>query len=288
MKLIVNADDFGLTSGVNNAVVECYLAGSLSSATLMVNTSAFDEAVEMAKANTGLGVGLHFNLTLGRPLSNLHEISSLAMSDGTFYPRAMCEKQLIMGRIDSDHIRREFQAQVDKFNASGLKMTHIDSHQHIHTFPKVFDIVAEFCADNALPLRIPWIWKGKSRNVSLKKRVRSAMLNILIIKNMRKWAGKIRTNMNFASVFDLTSIPQNIGSDIYLRILRETGEFPLEIMVHPAYEDNELKTLTKISKISDKERNMLTGMNLKKEAEQRGLILVSYQEAFQEIGSCLR
>jgi hypothetical protein len=280
MKLIVNADDFGLTSGVNNAVVECYLAGSLSSATLMVNTSAFDEAVEMAKANTGLGVGLHFNLTLGRPLSNLHEISSLVMSDGIFYPRAICEKQLIMGRINSDHIRREFQAQVDKFNASGLKMTHIDSHQHIHIFPKVFDVVAEFCACNELPLRIPWVWKGKGRNVSIKKRLRSAMLNFLIIRNLRKWAGKIITNMNFASVFDLTNMPEEIGPDIYLRILNETREFPLEIMVHPAYEDNELKTLTQISVISDRERRVLTGMDMKKEMEKRGLLMVSYKEAF--------
>ncbi len=282
MKLIVNADDFGLTSGVNTAVIECYLAGSLSSATLMVNTSAFDEAVEMAKANTGLGVGLHFNLTLGRPLSSLHEISSIAMSDGTFYPRAMCEKRLIMGRIDTDHIRREFQAQVERFKASGLKMTHIDSHQHIHIFPKVFDIVAEFCAENALPLRIPWVWEGKSRNVSVKKRLRSAMLNFLIMRNTRKWAGKIRTNMNFASVFDLTGIPQNIGPDIYLGILKETGKFPLEIMVHPAYEDNELKALTQISKISDRERRVLTGMDMKKEAEKRGLLMVSYKDAFQD------
>lgn len=76
-QLIINADDFGLTSGVNQAVMDCSQQGSVSSATLMVNTAASEEAASLARSNPNLGLGLHFNLTLGRPVSTPVKVPSL-------------------------------------------------------------------------------------------------------------------------------------------------------------------------------------------------------------------
>lgn len=83
--LIINADDFGLSPGVNQGIAEAYQAGGISSTTVMVNMPGFTDAVRLASLHPGLGVGLHFNLTYGRPVSDPRLIPSLIQADGRFH-----------------------------------------------------------------------------------------------------------------------------------------------------------------------------------------------------------
>ena len=181
--LIINADDFGLSPGTNEAIIACYLAGSVSSTTLMVNMTATEEATRLARGNRGLGVGLHFNLTCGRPLSPPDHIKSLVDSDGIFYERSVAEKKALSRQFNSDEIFIELSAQWNHMVSSGLIPTHLDSHQHIHTFPIAFDVVAAFCVEHNIPVRIPTPWKPPN-GATLKRRARMWMLKKMISRNM--------------------------------------------------------------------------------------------------------
>lgn len=278
MKLIINADDFGLTSGVNSAIRDCFLAGSVTSTTLMVNTPATLEAVKLAKSHPALGVGLHFNLTLGQPLSPAKEILSLVDAGGYFPGRGVCERNLLFGRVKRADIEREFHTQVERFTSFGLPLTHIDSHQHIHLFPQVFDIVAEYCAKHQIPLRLPWVWSGCRGVIPLKKRVRSLLLRLLVRRNARRWKGRIVTNQSFGSIFDLTSTPEGISQQTYLRLLEGAGKPPFELMVHPAIVDAKLRAMTRITDYSAAEYRLLLNPGFATELRVMGYQLVTYRD----------
>lgn len=281
MKLIINADDFGLTSGVNRGIIDCFLAGSVTSTTLMVNTPATHEAVAMAKANPSLGVGLHFNLTLGLPLCSSAAVPTLLDAEGKFPGRAACERNLLMGRVKPRDIEREFHAQLERFISFDLPLTHIDSHQHIHLFPRVFDVVASYCARQDIPLRLPWVWQGKGNNIPIKKKIRSVLLSLLVRRNASRWQGQIRTNQAFSSVFDLGLMPSEICVDSYLRMVGKQRS-PLEIMVHPAQVDEDLKSLTRITDISAAEYDVLSQTCIADELRCKGWQLAHYGTAFAE------
>jgi chitin disaccharide deacetylase len=138
-RLIVNADDFGLTAGVNRAIAELHRAGVLTSATLMAKAGATGEAIEIAQANPALGVGCHVVLVDGEPVSPVAQIPTLIdqrtgllhASLGSFLRR------LLTGRIDAAEIESEAAAQISRLQSRGLRLTHIDTHKHTHIFPAV-------------------------------------------------------------------------------------------------------------------------------------------------------
>ena len=138
----MNADDFGLTAGVNRAIVEARTRGIVTSATLMANSQAFDEAVQFAKADAGWSVGCHVMLLDGRPLCEASRVSSLiesrnghAFRDGVagFAVRALT------GRIDSEQVEAETTEQIRKLQSNGVTVSHVDTHKHTHMFPAALE-----------------------------------------------------------------------------------------------------------------------------------------------------
>ena len=138
-RLIINADDFGLTPGVNRAIAELHQAGALTSTTLMATGPAFDDAVAIAHANPTLGVGCHIVLTDGVPVSPPETIPTLLGPDGkTFRPSLIDFIQaLLRGKISEEDIKREALAQIQKLQRAGINVTHLDTHKHTHLFPAV-------------------------------------------------------------------------------------------------------------------------------------------------------
>ncbi len=138
-RMIINADDFGLTPGINRAIIELHQAGVLTSATLMANGPAFEDAVQLALANPTLGVGCHLVLVDGMPLSHPESIPTLLGADAkTFRPSILDFAQAALRRtIESDDLARETQAQIQRIQRAGIDVTHIDSHKHTHLFPSV-------------------------------------------------------------------------------------------------------------------------------------------------------
>ncbi|HTD55097.1 MAG TPA: ChbG/HpnK family deacetylase [Silvibacterium sp.] len=136
--LIVNADDFGLTPGVNRSVVELGQARALTSATLMATAEGFAAAAARASENAGLGVGCHVVLVDGRPALPAAEIPGLAMPSGEFRPSlAAFFGDLLRGKIPEAEIEAEATAQIRRLQAAGVRVTHIDTHKHSHMFVRV-------------------------------------------------------------------------------------------------------------------------------------------------------
>src|ERR1700761_7954215 len=162
-RLIINADDFGLTHGINRAIAELHQANALTSATLMATGAALDDAVALAHANPTLGVGCHLTLTDGIPVSSPQSIPTLLGADGkTFRPSlGNFVQMLVRGKINEDDIEREAFAQIEKLQRAGTHVTHLDTHKHTHLFPAVTRPllrVAERCGIGAIrnPFERSW------------------------------------------------------------------------------------------------------------------------------------
>jgi hopanoid biosynthesis associated protein HpnK len=138
-RLIIHADDFGLTSGVNRAIAELHRAGLLTSATLMAKAEATDEAIEIARATPTLGVGCHVVLVDGSPVSTSSSLPSLTDSRTGELPPTLGQfvRRIWTGRIDAADIEAEASAQIATLQDRGLRLTHIDTHKHTHIFPAV-------------------------------------------------------------------------------------------------------------------------------------------------------
>jgi predicted glycoside hydrolase/deacetylase ChbG (UPF0249 family) len=275
--LIINADDFGLSHGTNAAIIACHQAGSVSSTTLMVNMNATQDAVGMARQTPGLGVGLHFSLTCGRPICNKVEVASLVDKEGLFLPRGGAEKRAVAGQFKAEEIRRELEAQLARFCSFGLTPTHIDSHQHIHIYPAIFDVVAGFCLKQNLPLRVPWVW-SPPMGVPLRRHIRMWILKWMVTRNMKRWSGKLKTNASLASIFDLQLKPEDISGESYRTILQFDHVGPLELMVHPANVDEEHGKLTSISSTSAREYEALKFSDLRAVARDLGYEVINYSQ----------
>jgi len=143
-RLIVNADDFGLSPSINQAVIRAHREGILTTASLMVNEPSCAEAVELAKQNARLGVGLHLTLLMGHSALPPSDISVLVNDHGEFLndPVKVGFKYFFRRGI-REQLRKEIHAQFARFHATGLPLDHVNGHLHLHLHPTVFSILME-------------------------------------------------------------------------------------------------------------------------------------------------
>ena len=156
-RLIVNADDFGASEEVNEAVIRAYREGVLTSASLMVTGAASEQAVELAKENPGLAVGIHLVTVVGRSVLSHSEIPTLVDDAGNFSnnPTAAGLKYFFFPRARRE-LGRELAAQFEKFHSTGLRLSHIDGHLHLHVHPVIFNAALELGAKyDCSHMRVP-------------------------------------------------------------------------------------------------------------------------------------
>ena len=145
--IIINADDFGRHAEINRAVEEGLVHGCLRSATVMPGGAAFAGAIDIARRHEELGLGVHFTLVDGHPILPTEEIPSLVGAEGDFLPdHTALLKRYLKGGVNLEEVRRELAAQLQKVEATGIPISHVDSHQHMHTLPGIIDIVLDLAA----------------------------------------------------------------------------------------------------------------------------------------------
>lgn len=143
-RLIVNADDFGRSRSINGAVIRAHCEGILTTTSLMVNESACDEAVALAKVHPRLGVGLHLALLRGRSALSHQEIPGLVNEARGFSNNPVGAGFRYFSRRGlRDQLRHEIAAQFGRFHATGLPLDHVNGHLHIHLHPTVFALLME-------------------------------------------------------------------------------------------------------------------------------------------------
>lgn len=147
IKLIVNADDFGYSKGINYGIIEAHRNGIVNSTTMMMNMPGVNHAVDLAKENPNLKVGIHLVLTCGKPL--LTDVPTLVDENGCFKKN----RDILESNISLEELEREWTAQIEKFLETGLTLTHIDSHHHVHTVPKFLPVVQKLSKKYNLSVR---------------------------------------------------------------------------------------------------------------------------------------
>jgi predicted glycoside hydrolase/deacetylase ChbG (UPF0249 family) len=233
--LIINADDLGFAPGVNRGIIEVHEAGSLSSASMMVNTPAFHEAAALVRDRAPtLGVGLHFNLLTGRPLATVPTLAN--PRTGEFYPLAELSRRALLGRVNADDVRRECDAQIDALEREGISATHIDSHRHTHALPGILPaVVASALAAGIRVVRRPLDRPSLAdRIASVKMMTLSAAWRVASRKLDAAGRALLDRSPNFRGIA-LQGAP-----DVEYRLLRlldQLPDAPTEIMLHPGFDD---------------------------------------------------
>jgi predicted glycoside hydrolase/deacetylase ChbG (UPF0249 family) len=247
--LILNADDFGLTRGVNRAVAELHAAGALTSATLMANGAAFDDAVRIALAHPTLGVGCHVVLTDGLPLSDPQTIPTLLGPDGKSFRSSLADFLLavLRGKVSEDDIIREATAQVQRLQRAGIDVTHIDTHKHTHILPRVARPLLQVAERNGIhairnPFEQPWSLRiGRSPSmrrlqVALMARLRPRFLALTQIRSGTVLTTDGTIGISAAGSLDASTLAATLAA------VPAHGVF--ELVLHPGYNDAELDGVT--------------------------------------------
>jgi predicted glycoside hydrolase/deacetylase ChbG (UPF0249 family) len=273
--LIVNADDFGLNDAANAGIVQSYQAGSVTSTTLMANAPATIRATELAHQHPGLGVGLHFNLTWGKPLSSPDCVPSLIGVDGGFLDRRVLSRRLVTGRVPIRQVALELEAQFARLLELGISPTHVDSHQHVHGFEPVFDAVASHCVEAGIPMRVPWVMSTRG---GFSRRMRRLVLAGLLAHATRRWRDRVRWNDDLGSVFDDGVESGVLGDADYLRILARARGSAFELMVHPVSDAASMAGYTRIGAVAEAEFHYLRAGTLAALARSLGLPLGTYRD----------
>ena len=156
--LVVNGDDFGFSEGVNSAIAQAHTEGVLTSTSLMVGGAAFNQAVDLARSHPKLGVGLHLTLVCGQSVLSAAEIPHLVNSGGAFAQSPVKAGLLYQfSAAARRELRLEIWAQLEKFRQTGLTLSHVDGHLHLHVHPVVIGILVEMSAEFGIPvIRLPF------------------------------------------------------------------------------------------------------------------------------------
>jgi predicted glycoside hydrolase/deacetylase ChbG (UPF0249 family) len=247
-RLILNADDFGLTRGINRAVGELHAAGTLTSATLMATGAAFEDAVAIAHARPGLGVGCHIVFIDGTPAAPLGKIPSLLAPNGkTFRPTlSSFLLDLARGKIDEGQVLIECLFQIEKLQRAGVRITHLDTHKHTHIWPPIASALLRAAERTGIaavrnPFEPPW-------SLSLGAGSLSRGLQLRLIEHLRRRflelpqiaSGTVRTTDGTLGI----SATGNLNAATISAMLAAMPEGTWELCCHPGYNDTDLDAIT--------------------------------------------
>jgi predicted glycoside hydrolase/deacetylase ChbG (UPF0249 family) len=231
----VNADDFGLSAGVNRGILEAHAAGVVSSVSVLVNLPAWEDALRgLRGAGPGLGVGLHVNLTAGSPLSGGGTLRD--PRTGAFHPLEALVRRALAGRVDPADVAAECAAQVARLREAGVAITHLDGHRHVHVLPGVWPAVVETARRQGIAVvRVPLEplganpgnWRALVKKVALAAAWRTASRGAPAPRSADRFFGvSLQGGREF--------LPR------LMALLDRLEQGTTELMVHPGHADGDL------------------------------------------------
>lgn len=287
-RLIINADDFGLTAGVNRAIMEAHQGGVVTSATLMASGRAFADAVQQAQAARGLSVGCHVVLVDGEAVLPPEQVATLLApgAAGSHFRRGLGEfaTAALRGRMDPAQVEAEAMAQMRKLQSAGIALSHFDTHKHAHMFPGILRPLlraARACGVRAVRnpfaplkplafahlLRRPRLWKRYSEVRALRR----------LLDNFRSAVQEeqmITTDGTFGIVAT-GALDQRLFKAIVGSIPQGTWEF----VCHPGYNDADLATVrTRLRRSRVEELRVLISPEAREALQRQGVELISWKQ----------
>lgn len=283
-RLIVNADDFGFTSGVNRAIIEAHTHGVVTSSTLMATGRAFEEAVSLAKGVPKLSIGCHVVLIDGEPVSDPQRISSLTRSkefrDGlkSFAARALT------GRMAANEITCEVAAQIQKLQSAGIPVSHVDTHKHTHLFPQILRPLLRAAREcgvravrNPFGPRLPF---GSSRLAAKP----SMWTRYTELRMLQRFADKFREAVVHEGLVAPggtlgIEVTGSLDERLFEAIAASIPDGTWELVCHPGYNDPELQAArTRLRESRANELRILTLPSARNLLAHHGIQLISYRE----------
>ncbi|MCL2163239.1 MAG: chitin disaccharide deacetylase [Oscillospiraceae bacterium] len=248
MKAIFNADDFGYSKGVNLGILEAYKYGVLRSTTIMPGMPGFIHAIGLSLENPGLRIGVHLTLTTGKSVGGVYK--TITDGDGNFLRLTELERRAKMGEIDLAEVESEYEAQIQKVLATGVKPDHFDSHHHTHNLPGIVTVFLKLAKKYGVKVRI----------------YDQALLS-----------GEF-ADVKTTGVFNDTFFDENATLTELQRVLSSCGEDSIEIMCHPAYVDNFLLNSSSYTTKRAYELDVLTSPDTFNFIAERGIELSSFSD----------
>jgi hopanoid biosynthesis associated protein HpnK len=290
-RLIVNADDFGIASGVNRGVVEGHQNGVVTSATLMACGARFDEAVALAAQIPKLSVGCHVVLVDGSPILAGSQVSSLTVPNSGLelrFRESLVSFALLAatGRLDQHQIEAEIIAQIQKLQAAGISVSHLDSHKHTHMFPVVLKSML-----------------GAARKCGVRAIRNPFEPLIFIFTNVRQWKRQFqlrilrgyraafRKELAESGMFTLDgcigmAATGGLTLATFQALIENLPEGTWEFVSHPGYNDADLNQVkTRLRDSREKELAILTSDSVKQLLHRERIELISYHDLAQVVGA---
>jgi len=287
-QLIVNADDFGLTEGVNRGILDAHRDGIVTSTTLMANGIAFESAAAASKRFYRLGIGVHLNLTEGAPVADATQIRTLVDRGGRLHMTpARLWAGIATGRVSLADIEFELRAQVNKVMGTGLSPTHFDGHKHIHVLPAVSEIVIRLAREFGVPaVRCP-MEQNAHKSLPFRSHRPLAISRIkqyLVTRAVSAMARNFRRKLEKAALlsparFYGISDTGFLDASTIRRILASLPQGASELMCHPGYRDIDLeRTRTRLLTQREIEIQGLTAVSVKNLVVSEGIQLGTFND----------
>ena len=271
-QLIVNADDFGISRGVNIGVIEAAEAGVVTSASLIVNLPAFADAIARAQSCPDLSLGLHLNFTTGRPLSGAPTLAR--QGTGKFYSLPTLLGRASLGLVDASDVTLECRAQIDRLIDAGFQPTHLDSHRHIHAHPAIWSAVLRAATSRGIsqvrvpcePLRLnPADWRA-----TLKK---AGLLTCAFLSGHATAPAQRAPHFFGISLEGARSFARRLFA-LIPRLPSGTSE----LMTHPGYADSSLVEFDSYTVGRDTELGVLCSREFREVLDRCGVTLSSFAD----------
>ncbi len=277
--LIVTADDFGLTPGINRAILQAHAEGIVTSASLMAVGPAFEDALVRARSARRLSLGVHLVWVDERPVSPAEKIPTLVNAHGRFHSVRGFLLRLRLGLIRRDDLERETRAQLERVLGAGIRPTHVDSHKHLHVLPPLLDLILRLLPEYGIravrlprervPFSVSWAaartWPRALAVTLLAERGRRALSEAGVFFPDR-----------FFGLFHTGALTESV----LLAIVRYLPEGVSELMCHPGFVDEALRAVrTRLRSCREEELRALTSPIVRDEIRRRGVRLVTYEEA---------
>lgn len=293
--LIVNADDFGFTRGVNEGIALAFKSGIVTSTTIMANGDAFAEAVDIARANPGLGVGCHLALVGGSPVALARDVVSL-LDDGKLPATLTRLMTKLAGRgVQDEHIEGELRAQVERVVAAGITPSHFDSHKHSHTHPRVMKALARVAVEFGIKsVRNPFESvlasaplgpaARQARRVYLKQYAMSAAVSVRARAFKRLAREHCLGTPDFFYGVRLTGL---LDAEAIKSMIESLKDGTTELMCHPGVYGEDLgQARTRLKHQRQRELDALIDSRLPRAIDELGVKLISYRELGSESSVC--
>ncbi|GAM10134.1 hypothetical protein OR1_02422 [Geobacter sp. OR-1] len=284
-ELIVNADDFGLSSGANRAIIKAWQEGVLTSASLMVAGKGFEEAVCLAKENPGLQVGLHLTLVQGRSARERSGFPPLVDSQGHFpHDPVYAGIRYFFIKSLRKQLTAEIEAQITRFLETGLPLSHIDGHLNIHMHPTVFDILCRLMPKYGISsFRLSRERLGVDLELAPRRRL-GKFADAFIFDRLAKRCRPMLDRLGIAYATEVKGLLNSgqMTEEYFMKALDVLQDGVTEIYFHPGFHPDQELSHWMPDYRHEEEFAALTGKRLMEKIRSTGIVLRNYRGEVKE------